>query len=235
MKNILEIGCGQGFNSYLLSKKKNNKVIGIDMSKENIDVSKKRYPGVDFRVENSEKINFCDNYFDEVYAIDVLEHVDNLDKVSDEITRILKIGGKLIVFVPAEKSEKWLLKIRPSYFQEIHHVRIFKGDDLKNRFERRGLVMSKKRSLGFLQHIELFYLFSVNKQSNTQLGIGNWRDSLISKMIHILLLFFDPVILKTPLKYFPLYLVTVPIGCIINFFGNFFFPKSISYEFIKNG
>ena len=41
-KKILEIGCGQGFNTYLFSQSKNNKVTGIDLSKEDISIAKER-------------------------------------------------------------------------------------------------------------------------------------------------------------------------------------------------
>jgi hypothetical protein len=39
--------------------------------------------------------------------------------------------------------------------------------------------------------------------------------------------------LKTPLKYIPLWIITLPIGWLINSVGNMYFPKSFYYEFIK--
>ena len=81
MKFILELGSGEGYLTFLLSKKKENKVIGIDFSPDNIKVSKKRYPKADYRLMNCEKMTFKDSYFDEIYAMDILEHVDNLEKV----------------------------------------------------------------------------------------------------------------------------------------------------------
>ncbi|HRP59318.1 MAG TPA: class I SAM-dependent methyltransferase, partial [Vicingus sp.] len=120
MNKVLEIGCGQGFFSSVLAKKKNTTVVGIDLSKSDIEVAKGRYPQIDFKYMNAEKLKFQDKSFNEVYALDVLEHVDNLEKVVSEVSRVLKKGGIFHINVPAEKSEKWLISIRPTYFKEIH-------------------------------------------------------------------------------------------------------------------
>lgn len=234
MKNILDVGCGQGFQSYVLSKNKNNRVVGIDISKENIEISHKRYPRVNFLVMNAGKMNFKKNHFDEIYAIEVLEHVNNLEKVLNEITRVLKVGGKLIVSVPYYKSEIWLIKLRPTYFKEIHHVRIFKDNELESLCKKSNLVLKKKKRTGFIQHIELYFLFKRKIKSSTQVSIGSWRDNFFTMTLHASLGFFDPMVLKTPLVYFPIWIVGIPIGFVINIFGNHLFPKSLYYEFIKN-
>lgn len=231
VKKALDIGCGQGFNTYVLAKKYD--AIGVDLSEENIEVAKARYKTAEFRRMNAEELEFADGEFDYVYAIDVLEHVDNLGPVIREVYRVLGTGGKFIVNVPAEKSENWLSKIRPKYFEEIHHVRIFRDDELERVLTRAGFVMTKQQAKGCLQHLELYYLFTRKNPTSTQLGVGTWRDSTISKIVHVSLLYFDPTILHTPLKYFPLYVFSLPIGYIVNYFGNKMFPKSFYHEFVK--
>ncbi len=230
---ILEIGCGQGFNSHLLAKSKNHKVVGIDLSKKEIQIAKKRYPQVDFRVMNAEKLDFKNASFDKVYAMDILEHVDKIEKVIYEVGRVLKKKGYFVVNVPYHKSEKWLLKIRPTYFKEIHHVRIFKENELDSICKKYGLVVKKKDKRGFLRHVELFFLFKRKIKSNTQVSIGSWRDNYFTKLVHVFVLYFEPLVLSTPLKYFPVWILTLPLGVVLNFFGNKVFPKSLYYEFEK--
>ena len=60
-----------------------------------------KLPGVDI-VLNIEKTPwpFKDNEFDEIYAYNVLEHVDNFIKIIEEIYRILKPNGLFIVSGP---------------------------------------------------------------------------------------------------------------------------------------
>jgi SAM-dependent methyltransferase len=167
--------------------------------------------------------------------MDILEHVDNLDLVLTQCARVVKKGGKFIINVPAEKSEAWLLKIRPTYFKEIHHVRVFrnKQNELENILQNLNFKLVKKIPKGFLQHIDLYWLFVHTSDSNTQLGIGNWRDTKISMFIHLGLLFFSIEVFKTPLKWIPIWLITLPVGLLLSFFGNKIFPKSIYYEFFK--
>lgn len=234
MKKILDIGCGDGHNMYYLSKWKQNLVIGIELSQDTIRIAKKRYPNLDIRHMNAEKIKFQNQEFDEVYAIDILEHVDKLDKVVKEIYRVIKVGGKLIVGVPYEKSERLLLKIRPSYFREIHHVRIFKGAELEQLMAGNGFNLVSKKRDGFLSHINLIYQFLTTKKSNTQCSIGDWRDNIFSRLIFVSVSFFQPYILKTNGKYIPIWIITLPIGYLLNYFGNKRLPKSIRYEFIRS-
>lgn len=231
MKNILEVGCGQGFHANTLVSK-NTSVTAIDISEKDVEISKTRYSGVNFLVMDSQKMEFENDSFDEVYAIDVLEHVDSLDTVLSEMARVTKKDGFLMVDVPYYKSEYWLLKIRPSYFEEIHHVRIFQELELDGLLAGKMNLLQKKK-IGFLQHMELFFMFKFGGRSGTQLGIGNWRDNIFTKILHVSVLYFDPVILKTGLIILPLWVVTLPIGYLINLIGNAHFPKTIRYKFIK--
>lgn len=157
------------------------------------------------------------------------------------MVRVLKVGGKLIVVVPAEKSEKWLLKLRPTYFAEIHHVRVFRIGQLEDTLLKYKFKLIRKKRKGFLQHIEFYYLFKNVKNSKGQLSIGNWRENNVTKLLHIGMIFLDPTILHVPLqllpKWFwlplPVWVIAFPFGYAINTIGNRFFPKSIYYEFVK--
>lgn len=65
---ILDIGCGKGSFTHLL-KKKNNNVVGIDISKTALAIAKSRFPDIDFLtldVQSSKRIQnfFTNNKFD---------------------------------------------------------------------------------------------------------------------------------------------------------------------------
>jgi glycosyltransferase involved in cell wall biosynthesis len=231
-KKIIDIGCGEGLNAYLLSK--SHDVVGIDMSGDNIALARKKYPGVEFRVMNGEHLEFSDNYFDRICAMDVIEHVDHLDPVIGEAWRVLKPGGELIVNIPYWKSEQWLLKIRPTYFDEIHHVRIFGENELEKMLVGEKFCLARKKRQGFLSHIFFFYIFKSKSVEKNQLSIGDMRYNWFSKAVFAGVTLFDLSLFRTPLKYIPLWIVTLPVGLVINFFGNMFFPKSLFYKFVKN-
>ena len=65
----------------------------------NVDIVK--LPGVDL-VVNLDKTPypFRDNEFDEIYADNVIEHLENFIEVLEELQRILRPRGKLIIKVP---------------------------------------------------------------------------------------------------------------------------------------
>lgn len=231
MNKALDIGCGRGFNVARLSKKFDS--TGIDLSEQNVALCKKRYPDMKFVVMDAGNIKFPDNYFSRVDAMDILEHVDNLRAVIKEVNRVMKKGGIFNINVPAEKSEHWLIKIRPNYHKEIHHVRIFKAGEMQKNLESLGFKMIKEQPRDFLQHIELYFMFKRNNKSSSQVSVGDWRDNIWTKILHVSILYFDKEILTTPLKFLPIWLVTIPMGFIVNSFGNKIFPKSMYYEFIK--
>lgn len=99
---ILDVGCGIG---YLFGeiRKKNKKcqLTGIDF---NINVAKLSVPGCKFKVEDCTQLSFKEDSFDVVYALDSLEHIERIDVAVEQIKRVLKAGGKLIITGPTESS-----------------------------------------------------------------------------------------------------------------------------------
>ena len=54
------------------------------------------------------ELPFADNTFDNIVAMEVLEHVTDQRLAFSELSRVLKNGGRLIISVP---GENWLWKI----------------------------------------------------------------------------------------------------------------------------
>jgi 2-polyprenyl-6-hydroxyphenyl methylase/3-demethylubiquinone-9 3-methyltransferase len=72
-------------------------VIGIDPIAAAVEAAKAHAAeeglGIDYRVGGGEAIPLADRSVDCVVCVDVLEHVADLDRVLDEIARVLKPGG----------------------------------------------------------------------------------------------------------------------------------------------
>lgn len=232
---ILDAGCGIGRFIYNLSKQRPQySYYGVDISDDNIAEARKNFPKINFQKMSVESLKFEDSFFEEVYSRDVLEHVDNVNATVSEMHRVLKQGGKLVVKLPAARSEKWLLKIRPTYFEEIHHKRIFYEHDLENIVLPFGFQMIKKEPQGFLDHMLLYFLFKTTAVSETQLALGSWRGHPLGYIIGPIHAYLKPeLVFHTWLKYVPIWIVTLPVGYLINFIGNRFFPKSVYFEFLK--
>jgi len=103
---ILDVGCGRGDIALYMAKNA-GEVIGIDYSKDGIDLAnsiKKTFlqdifKKVNFQVMNVKKLSFPDNYFDVVICIDVLEHLykEEAEIALSEIKRVLKKNGLLFL------------------------------------------------------------------------------------------------------------------------------------------
>jgi SAM-dependent methyltransferase len=120
---VCDLGCGCGMMLMDISKT-GYSVIGLDSSNLAIEYCRKRGAEV-FYAEMTQKIPLSDNSVQCITLLDVLEHVEDEQKVLSEIIRILKPGGIVICTVPAYS---WLWTKR----DDFHHH--------KRRYQKKGLL-----------------------------------------------------------------------------------------------
>src|SRR5437868_3362364 len=100
---FLDVGCHAGtFTSKILKNIKSKKVYGIDISPEAIRLAQKRIPYGKFRVGNAEELPYKSDFFEAVFCLEMLEHVDDPQAVLSEIRRVMKKGGYGVILVPLE-------------------------------------------------------------------------------------------------------------------------------------
>jgi len=99
---ILDIGCAAGGTLSHLTRW--GDVWGLDISPEAIALCRTwGIPEERLVLGDAENMNsFPDNQFDLITAVEILEHVERPGKALQEIRRVLKPGGLLIVTVPAD-------------------------------------------------------------------------------------------------------------------------------------
>lgn len=94
---ILDVGCGTGGNLEMLLKF--GAAEGVDVSDEALEFCKSK--GLKAHKGLAEKLPFANESFDIVTALDVVEHLDDDIAGLREMYRVLKAGGKTLIFVPA--------------------------------------------------------------------------------------------------------------------------------------
>ncbi len=107
-----------------------------------------------------------DETFDTVVLVNVLEHVEDDRAALANLLRILKLGGHLLVFVPAME---WLM----SRLDRLHgHFRRYHKADLVSKVEAAG---------GEIVHCHYFDLFGVGPwfMLNTALGMTTFKPAMI--------------------------------------------------------
>jgi ubiquinone/menaquinone biosynthesis C-methylase UbiE len=92
--NVLDVGCGQSPYRFLL--KPQVTYYGIDI----VDADKFDYRNPAITPFNGEDIPFENEKFDAFICTEVLEHVEKYQKLTDEIHRVLKKGGRGIITIP---------------------------------------------------------------------------------------------------------------------------------------
>lgn len=104
-KKCLEIGCGRGAFQNLVSD-----YFGMDISD-----SPQEFFHKPFCVGSATKLPFVDNSFDAIWTYAVFEHVTDPEKGLEEIRRVLKDNGVLILLA-AWQCRSWAadgLSVRP--------------------------------------------------------------------------------------------------------------------------
>lgn len=94
-KRSLAIGVGASREAEMLSKR--TRLVAVDREKIN-----RRSAEVAMGVQtDAALLPFSDTSFDAVFIFDVLEHIEGDDAVLEEIRRVLRPGGTLLITVPA--------------------------------------------------------------------------------------------------------------------------------------
>jgi len=97
-KKVLDVGCYNGTIGALL-KEKNNNVFGVDLSKNALKFAKDR--GLITVVADTERgLPFKNERFDTAIATEVIEHIFDVTHFLEEIRRVLKQNGQLVVTTP---------------------------------------------------------------------------------------------------------------------------------------
>jgi arsenite methyltransferase len=108
---VLDLGCGTGLDCYLASQLvgENGRVIGVDMTKEQISIAQnyEDYQKIKFGykkkntefhhgyIEDLDSIGVADNSVDVIISNCVINLTNDKEKVFSEIFRVLKPGGEL--------------------------------------------------------------------------------------------------------------------------------------------
>lgn len=132
-KRFLEVGCGTGFVlEAVRSQHKDAELYGSEYFEEGLVYARNRVPSADFRRLDATTMSDKE-CFDVIGAFDVLEHIDEDDKVIANLTRAMIPGGVLVITVP---QHRWLWSALDEY---ACHVRRYTRVELVSKVSRAGV------------------------------------------------------------------------------------------------
>ncbi len=94
---ILEVGCNTGWLVRELMNYSEN-VVGIDVNSVAIKIANMR----NLLCMDVADMGFSDNFFDKIVCLHTLEHVREIDKAFEEMSRVLKPSGVVLLIYPFE-------------------------------------------------------------------------------------------------------------------------------------
>lgn len=145
-KSVLDAGCSLGNFSFFLAKKNPHVIVnGCDFNEDSINAAKyiaeqAKIKNANFFTSDLVKLSKHDSY-DFIFSIDVLDEIEDDEKVIENFANALKKGGHLLIHVPQKKecyiSKDWHEK-QPEY------VRRYAINEISQLLERNGFEVIEK-------------------------------------------------------------------------------------------
>lgn len=129
-RDILDIASGEGYGSNYLSK--NHNVTGVDIDARSITHAKAKYSRPTFLVGSADQIPVGDKSIDMVVSFETLEHHTKHDEMMQEVKRVLRPDGVLVISCPNKKVYTDLEGMQNPY----HPKELYRNEfeDLLGRF-----------------------------------------------------------------------------------------------------
>lgn len=125
---VLDLGCGAGFLANYLAARGHD-VTGIDTTAENLAVAR-AHGTARYEIADACSLPYADASFDVVCAMDLIEHVEQPERLVAEVGRVLRPGGMFffhtfnrtqIANLIVIKGVEWFVKNTPKDLH-VHHL-----------------------------------------------------------------------------------------------------------------
>jgi SAM-dependent methyltransferase len=99
---VLDVGCSFAYGSAAIvaGGPPGRAVVGIEPDPDHVSTARRRFPWITVLPGDAKGLPVPDAVADAVTMLDVLEHVDHPEAAIEEVRRVLRSGGVLIISVP---------------------------------------------------------------------------------------------------------------------------------------
>lgn len=161
----LDVGCGAGHLACELAREvtPGGRIVAIDKSRESVDASMDRVAKeeladtVDMRVGDATALEFPDETFDFVVAVQIYSFVPNVTRALEEAARVLRKGGRLLVLESDWDMCLWksqdpdLTRRMISARAETQFAHAYLPRDLHRLFRAAGLTLADVQTFSILE------------------------------------------------------------------------------------
>lgn len=180
---ILEVGFGWVQLIQVLAGDANFHGVGVDLSFGMVAYAHRQRGRMRFLVGDAEALPFASGSFDGVFAISILEHTPNRKKALEDIRRVLRPDGHLLIQLPVQDDHlSWQYFYRlafPDRYRKVlerlaHDPALVPHvGDLKNELSSLGFsVIWERRDEVFFQPLYDYYVLPILD------ALKRWKDGL---------------------------------------------------------
>lgn len=178
---VLDAGCGVGMYVKALLPYA-DQVYGIEIEDEHLEIAAHTVPAAYLQAAAAEALPYADNQFDLILSHEVLEHVADDRQAIAEMVRVLRPGGRAVIFVP---NRLYPFETHGHYWGGVYHfgntpLINYLPDVVRNRLAphvrtytahalRRLLLGQPVR---ILQHTQIFPGY--DNLARRRPGLGQW-------------------------------------------------------------
>ncbi|AEA46493.1 methyltransferase domain-containing protein [Archaeoglobus veneficus] len=107
---VLEVGCGTGFTTAEIVRRVGEEnVVAVDLTPEQMEKAVARFPSATFLRGDAENLPFRDGCFDAAISAGSIEYWPNPQKGIEEMARVTKSGGRIVILAP-RKPDSFLAR-----------------------------------------------------------------------------------------------------------------------------
>ena len=153
---VLDIGSGVGLMDACLTNTFKN-LYGVDVEEGVVQKAKQRNPSVNYRLYDGNSLPFPDNFFDLVFAVNVMHHVPpaSWDNFVKEMKRVIKKDGLAVVFEHNPYNPLTRLAVNRCEFDR--DAVLLKGKKMKELFISAGFEITEHSYIIFFPFKSKFF------------------------------------------------------------------------------
>jgi len=181
-QRLLDVGCGSGVLLSELVKETEIFGIGIDFSEKQIEIAKNYFHHIQFLYGNIDMIPFSDATFDKILCYSVLHCIKNWKPAIDEILRVCRNGGIILLGDLPSVSHRY--KLYWDYLKKMPKI-LLHLSLIKKSLEYRGATpwywMDLKAICDYLDKLGVKSKILPQPKGHRQFGgsTGNYRFDIV--------------------------------------------------------
>lgn len=182
---ILDVGCGSGIYAKGLLEN-GSRVAAVDLANDYLKQTKKlvgKNPDLELVVADATQLPFKKNTFDKVLFTEVIEHIPDYKNSLQEIKRVLKEGGVVVISTPSRFSPMnicYKLKRIVKGYKFNEHIHEFTPKEFQNEVSK-FFVVEKLEFANFFFPYPIDSLL-INIKSETFIRVVLQMEAIMQKL-----------------------------------------------------